>query len=156
MAANIDKDSNRDEAKELQRVTLKFECKKAIKRKKKGKTETVNVTHAVCFVRKSTAIKLGVEPSSPITKEGDRIFVNRGSKGTKSYRLLYADEGKTGVYSSYSLPVPGWVNLSDFFLKIYPQIKTKPVSVISPDGRTYGTGMIEEIQEDKSKTTDNK
>lgn len=97
-----------------------------------------------CLVTKGVALKLGLDGGSGVIfdeKEG-KIKRIRGSKGAKSYKFLFPDSKDKTKVSSYSLPVPGWVNQYIFGKAIVAQLKEKGVltdclGIVTPDNNIF-------------------
>jgi hypothetical protein len=151
-------DSNRDEPKERQRSIVIFPYTRAFKvdtDEGKGKKIEEQEKAIVCRVRKSTISFLGLEKFETlpvkINEEGN-IQIIRGSVGAKSWKMVFA--AGAGEQNTYSFPVPGWVNIYDFFKGVLANIPEgkRPLKVVTPNGVSYSASLVTEFLKDIKKT----
>lgn len=107
--------------------------------------------------------KLNLDATSGVSfdKTTGKIRVVRGSKGAKSFQFLFPDNDNKNKTTSYSLPVPSWVNLAVFAGAIGKALKAADalkdcVGIVSPDGQIYSPDALTKILEtDDADNSDN-
>lgn len=121
-----------------------------------AKYRSLELHHRIIACRPTLGVakKLGLDGGKGVTYDPKTGKVKRirGSKGAKSYQFLFKEDANKNKISSYSLPVPSWVNMAIFAGSIGKALKAKDIlkdclGIVSPDGTVYSASELTELLE---------
>jgi hypothetical protein len=158
---NVDAKNPHDSAAEKQadarhrrRVLVAFNTDAVPEKAFPASMQKVESHNRVIYCRPTVAVvkKLNLDEAHTITYDDKtgKIRIARGSKGAKSFQFLFPDNDNKNKLTSYSFPVPSWVNLAVFAKAIGSVLKDNKaldscVGIITPNGITYPPGSLTDL-----------
>lgn len=106
----------------------------------KDSTKAGTTKGIVSRMKSGTATYLGLPKLTGIPKGKNGKSPLRGSKGTKSFKLVLKDKvdiNGTKV-KTLSIPVPGTVSLDEFYAWAGDFKAKGVIAIVSPNGQSYG------------------